>query len=153
MLTPWILLSGKASLVCSFCLYFIFSFLLNVLSGCTCWIHEHQCCFAGNGPIIILFRVKEVSPVTHQGLVLLMWLSLIPAWISNDIHHKAYDEIIYPLTKFSAAATKYWKTISNFIPRFIGHMIITQSWIEVNPCYKRGPRNICWQEICWRVWS
>ena len=31
------------------------------------------------------------------------WLTFIPAWISNNIHHKVGDEITYPLLNLNGA--------------------------------------------------
>ena len=43
-------------------------------------------------------------------------LTLIPAWISNYIQYKMWDEIIYPFPNV-------WEWISNFIPYFTGTVI------------------------------
>ena len=46
------------------------------------------------------------------------WHGLIPvpAWLSNYIHDKAWDEITYPFPNFNGATVDVWEWISNFIP-------------------------------------
>ena len=48
-------------------------------------------------------------------------LTLIPAWIINHIHYKAWDEITYPLLNF--------KVISSNI--VLGMDLLTHAWIKV----------------------
>ena len=52
--------------------------------------------------------------------------NLNPAWISNYIHYKVYDEIIYPFPKFNGAAIELWEWISYFISHFIGNGVTSQ---------------------------
>ena len=47
-------------------------------------------------------------------------LTLIPAWISNYIHYKVWDEIIYPFLNCNGATVEVEEWISNFIPHFTG---------------------------------
>ena len=42
---------------------------------------------------------------------------LIPACISNDVHYKVWDGIIYPFPKFNGVTVEVWEWISNFIWR------------------------------------
>ena len=44
------------------------------------------------------------------------------AWISNYIHYKVWDEIIYPFLNFNGATIDVWELISNFIPHFTGYI-------------------------------
>ena len=53
------------------------------------------------------------------------------AWISNYIHHRMWDEIIFPFPNFNGCTVEVWEWISNFISYFTGHVIIY-------PC-KKGP--------------
>ena len=53
----------------------------------------------------------------------LVQLTSIPAWISNYIHFKMWDEITYPFPNFNCAAIELWEWLSNFIPHFTGHVI------------------------------
>ena len=57
-----------------------------------------------------------------------MDLILIPAWISNYIHYKVWDEITYPFPNFNSAAVEVWEWTSSFIPHFTGCMITYPYW-------------------------
>ena len=46
-------------------------------------------------------------------------LTLIPAWKTNDMYFKMWDEITYP-------EVSEW--ISNFVPHFTGHVITYSCW-------------------------
>ena len=54
--------------------------------------------------------------------------TFIPAWISNYIHHKVWDEITYPFPNFNGATVEVWEWISNFIPHFTGTVITYPRW-------------------------
>ena len=77
----------------------------------------------------------------------------LTAWISNYIHHKVLDEIIYPSLNFNVFTVKVWEQIRyfvpylglnclsiprlqryshNFTPRFI-MIVIIHAGIKVNP--------------------
>ena len=58
----------------------------------------------------------------------ILYIILIPVWISNNIHYKVWDEIIYPLPNFNDADVEVWEQISDFISLFTGHVIIYQCW-------------------------
>ena len=53
---------------------------------------------------------------------------LVPAWISNYMYCKVWDEITYPFENFNGTTVEIWEWISSFIPHLI----------NVNPCYTRG---------------
>ena len=55
-------------------------------------------------------------------------LILITAWISNYIHYKVWDEIIYPFPNFNGATVEVWEWINDFIPHFPGHVITYPCW-------------------------
>ena len=55
-------------------------------------------------------------------------LTLIPAWISNYIHYKVWDEFISPFPNFNSVAVEVWEWISNFVPHFTGHVITYLCW-------------------------
>ena len=55
-------------------------------------------------------------------------LTLIPAWISDRIHYKMWDEIAYPFLIFNGATVEVWELISNFIPHFTVHVITYPCW-------------------------
>ena len=58
-------------------------------------------------------------------------LSLIQAWISNNIHYEVWDEITYPFLNFNSAAIDIWERMNNFIPHFIMD-VITYPWWDAN---------------------
>ena len=43
-------------------------------------------------------------------------LTLIPAWISNHMPSKVWEEIIYPFPNFNGCTVEVWEWISNFNP-------------------------------------
>ena len=45
--------------------------------------------------------------VQSKGLFYSLELTLIPAWISNNIHYKVRDEITYPFPKFNSATVDF----------------------------------------------
>ena len=59
----------------------------------------------------------------------------MPVWISNRTHYKVWDEITYPFQNFNGAVVEFWEWIGNYIPHFIGNVIIhIHAGIKVNPC-------------------
>ena len=46
-------------------------------------------------------------------------LTLIPAWISNHLPSKVWNEIAHPFPNLSGTTIEVWERISNFIPQFI----------------------------------
>ena len=55
-------------------------------------------------------------------------LSLIPAWISNHMSNKAWDEITYPFPNFNGCTVDGWEWISNFIPHLIMDVVTYPCW-------------------------
>ena len=51
-------------------------------------------------------------------------LTIIPAWISNHMPSKVWDEIIYPFPNFNGATIEVWEWISNSISYIIMDVII-----------------------------
>ena len=51
-------------------------------------------------------------------------LTLIPAWISNYIHYKVWDEITDQFPNFN----DYTEWIGNLIPQFTGHVLTYPCW-------------------------
>ena len=72
--------------------------------------------------LLILWLYNISGPFYYHGI------TLIPSWISNYIHHKVWDEITYPFPNFKCATIEVWECISNLIPHFTGHMIISPCW-------------------------
>ena len=60
--------------------------------------------------------------------LLLTWINLNPAWISNYVHNKLWDEITYPFSNFNGGIVEVWKCISNFSPQFTGRVITCPCW-------------------------
>ena len=63
-----------------------------------------------------------------QGPLYQHGLTLTPAWISNYIHYKAWDEIIHPFPNFNGCTVEVWELISNCTPRSTVHMITYPCW-------------------------
>ena len=61
-----------------------------------------------------------------QGPLALNGLTLILAWISNYIDHKACDEIAYPFQKFNPRTIEICEWTSYFIPYFTGQLLVVQ---------------------------
>ena len=59
--------------------------------------------------------------------LLLTWFNLIPAWISNYIHYKEWDEITYPFLNFNGC-TLYWACD-----------YLSMLGLKLNHVSKRGP--------------
>ena len=86
------------------------------------WHHDNSqssvfnCVFLLHGLITVHF--------THILQFYFTGLTLIPAWISNHMPSKVWDEINYPFPNFK----EVWEWISNFIPHFIMDVITYPSW-------------------------
>ena len=50
--------------------------------------------------------------------------TLITAWISNYIHYKVWDKIMYPFPNFNDATLEVWEWIINFILPFTRHCLL-----------------------------
>ena len=74
-------------------------------------------------------------------------INLIPAWVSNHIYYKMWDEVIYPSPNFNGGTVEVWEWISNFIPHFTGSVIAYQfdrkGLAVYNTC---SPNFHCWFE-------
>ena len=51
-----------------------------------------------------------------QMSLLLTWLTLIPACLSNYTHYKVWDIIPYPFPNFNGCTVEFWEWVSNFTP-------------------------------------
>ena len=65
---------------------------------------------------------------TTLGLFYWQKLSVIPAWISNHMPSKVWDEIIFPLSNFNGCTVDVREWISNFIMQFIMDVLTTLYW-------------------------
>ena len=89
----------------------------------------HLCInFNGGLYILILVWIISVSKRSAWGSFYKHGLTLIPAWISNYIHHKVWDKLTYPLSNFTGTTFEVWEWISNLIPHVTGHVITYPSW-------------------------
>ena len=71
------------------------------------------------------FRAKH-SPMLSphgQSVIIYLCISLIPAWVSNNIRYKVLDEITYPFPNFNGATVEVWGWMSNFISHCTEHGI------------------------------
>ena len=96
-----------------------------------CWWYEMP-------PCSLRPHCNDLGPLLLTGIIFdeRNYFALIPAWKSNYINCKVWDEIIHPFTDFNNAASEVWKLISNFIPCFTGHVItymMIHAGIYVNP--------------------
>ena len=59
-----------------------------------------------------------------------LWMRImqIPAWISNHMPSKVWDEIINPFPNFNGCTVEVWEWISNFTPHFIMDLITYPCW-------------------------
>ena len=53
---------------------------------------------------------------------------LIPAWLSNHMPCKVWDEIIYPFPNYNCETVDVWEWISNFISYIIVGVITNPCW-------------------------
>ena len=66
-------------------------------------------------------------------------LILISTWLSNYIHYKAWDEIVYSFSNFNGATVEVWEWISNCIPHFAGYVITYILGLKLIRVSERGP--------------
>ena len=60
--------------------------------------------------------VPTMQGQQHPAHFYLHDLTLIPAWISNHMPNKVWDEITYPFLNFNGCTVEVYEWISNFIP-------------------------------------
>ena len=77
---------------------------------------------------VVTSRRKKVCDSTQLRPLL---LALIPTWISNHIHYKAWQEITYPFPDFNGCAVEVWEWIINFIWYFTGCAITYPRFVLV----------------------
>ena len=75
-----------------------------------------------------IYALRWVKAVAAMGLFYWHGLTLIPAWISNHMPSKVWEEIIYPFPNFNGCIVEVWEEISNFVTHFSGHMITYPCW-------------------------
>ena len=72
------------------------------------------------------------------GPLLLTWIKIIAAWLSNHIHYEMWDEINGPFPNFSVGTIEVWEWINDFTSHITGHVISNHDWIKVNQCWLKG---------------
>ena len=63
-------------------------------------------------------QIKSVFPIP----------TLFPAWISNRMLSKVWDEITYPFPNFNGCTVEVWEWIINFMPHIIMYVITYPCW-------------------------
>ena len=81
--------------------------------------------FCKNSAISFWIQCVNADELLHKAWGPFYWhgLTLIPAWISNYIHYKVWDEITYPFPNANGGTVEVWEWMSNFMPHFTGHVI------------------------------
>ena len=85
------------------------------------FVLAHRAMFLGFEMKLSYFSGIPVVFMKNDGP--LLWLTLIPAWISNPMPINVWDEITYPFPNFNGCTVKVWEWISNFIIHFIVDVI------------------------------
>ena len=82
------------------------------------WITT-KCCFHW----IRIMNEKIVVEWAHRSL-LLTWINLNPS-MDKKLHPlKVWDEMTYPLPNLNRVTVEVWEWINNFIPHFMGHVML-----------------------------
>ena len=63
-------------------------------------------------------------------------LTLIPAWMINNIHYKVWGQITHPFQNFNCEVLE---RIGNFLTHFTGHITTYSCWVKFNPSYWKDP--------------
>ena len=71
---------------------------------------------------------KRPTVTCLQGAFYEHGLTLITAWITNDIHYKMWDKIIWPFPNFNGCTVEVWEWTSNFIPHLTMYAITYPWW-------------------------
>ena len=67
------------------------------------------------------------------------------AWISNYVHYKVWDEIIYPFPNFNGCTVEVWELISKFNKRFLMDVITYPCW---NSCWSMLANGVSQTKWC-----
>ena len=68
------------------------------------------------------YKLYNCSPFDLQGL------TLIPAWISNHMPRKMWNEITFPFTNLNGSTVEVWEWTSNFITHIIMDVMTYPCW-------------------------
>ena len=76
-----------------------------------------------SGALAMQFRLSCTNPsicvCCLSDHLLLIWLTFIPAWISNHMPNKVWDEITNPFPNFNSFDVEVLEWVSNFIPQYL----------------------------------
>ena len=75
----------------------------------------------------------------------------IPAWLSNHMLSKVWDEVTYPFPNFNGCTVEVLEMISYFIPHFIKDVITYPCWgmnSVLCTCYSRIYKEIASCQVC-----
>ena len=75
-----------------------------------------------------IIKTEGLGLLTLWGPIYLHDLTLISAWISNQISSKVWDKITYPFPYFNDYTYEVCKWMSNFIPHIVMDVIIYPCW-------------------------
>ena len=78
-------------------------------------------------------------------------LILIPAWISNHISSKVWDEITYPFLNLNSCIVDVWEWINNFIPHFLKDCLLMLRLRLIHNS-KRSPWCYVPTNLCQQSW-
>ena len=84
------------------------------------------------GGVLYAISKNHLTKNEIATLGLQAWINFNQAWISNYIHYKMWDEIIYPFSNFTSCTVEVWEWISNLISHFTGH-VITYTCCGIQP--------------------
>ena len=73
-------------------------------------------------------RYNTSGPFHQHGL------TLIPAWISNYIHYKVWDEITYPFLNFNGATVEGYERVRNYVPITCAVKLNHEKWAKCDCC-------------------
>ena len=71
--------------------------------------------------------LKDIGKIS-RGYFYWHGLTLIPAWISNHIPSKMWDEITYPFPNITGPTIEVWEWIGSSIPHLIMNVITYPHW-------------------------
>ena len=116
---------GFWPIVCTGLNWFGISFSRSMCLPCGAQILLSHCQYLNHiscGEYYCLLLIPGATFTNKHGL------TLIPAWICNNIHYKVWDEITYLFPNFNGVTVEVWEWISNFIPYFAGYVITYPCW-------------------------
>ena len=100
----------------------------------------------------MLWWVCVLEADTLWGHLYMHGITVISAWISNNIHCKVWSEIKYTFPNFNGAIVKFCELIRNFISIYrTCHYLSTLGMKLIHVC-KRGPGHYICFGFAYREW-